>query len=86
MHFLNFRSIWVLVNAITNLSQKKRNPKRVIRQMIFIPLHAIALDIGPLNAIVIIRIVVMGPAATIRTVEAAVILTIATIDLFVTWQ
>ena len=85
MHFLNFRSIWVQVNAISNLSQKKGNLE-VLLQRIFILLHAIAINIGPLNAVIMIRNVKMGPAATIPTVNTAVILTIATSDLFVTWQ
>ena len=54
--------------------------------MILILLHAIVLDIGPLNAEGITVSVLMGPAATELTAISAATLTIAIIDVFVTWQ
>ena len=54
--------------------------------MILILLHAIVLDIGPLNAEGITMSVLMGPVATALTAISAATLTIAIIDVFVTWQ
>ena len=54
--------------------------------MIFILLHAIVLDIGPLNAEGMTISVLMGPAATVRIAISAATLTIAIIDLFDTWK